>query len=64
MEPVDEVEDGQNGVMKEHAGARIAHDCADFSLTIGLVAVYRAIGTGGFIHASSKRASQGAAFNA
>jgi len=38
-ETVDQVVDGQDRVVKEHTGARIAHDCADFFPQVLFIAV-------------------------
>jgi hypothetical protein len=50
-ETVDQVLDSQDWVVKEHTGARIAHDCADFFPPVLLIAVDGAFCTSGFVKA-------------
>ena len=51
MPSVDQVLDCQQGVVEQHARTGIAHYLADCLTPIGFVAMYGALGTGGFFPA-------------
>jgi hypothetical protein len=46
---IEQVEDGQDRVVKKHAGARITHDGADFFPPVRLIAVDGAFCTSRFV---------------
>ena len=49
VQPINEMQDGQAGVVKEHARSGKAHHLADLFAPVGLVAMDGALGTGGLV---------------